>query len=163
MPPTAFEIRLDDVCRFYGFLDELEALRGGNRTLAGAHSRMDWRPRGWGDRVLHAADLEQHGGEVSVDGPGHAVGHPGGRSPCRWPRPTLRPRRVHQWWQILKADKLGYFVAWVIVTGPGAVLYTGSMLLYSTMILCVLVPFMVAPTGFYVGLVGAVLFGGVIS
>ena len=68
--------------------------------------------------------------------------------------------RVRQWWRILKADKLGYLIAWVIVAGLGAVLYTGAMLLYSTMVLCVLIPFLVAPIGFYVALIGAALFGG---
>ncbi len=67
--------------------------------------------------------------------------------------------RIRQWWRILKADKLGYFVAWVIVAGLLTVLYTGSMLLYATMILCFLIPFLVAPIGFYVALVGAALFG----
>lgn len=68
--------------------------------------------------------------------------------------------RIRQWWPILKADKLGYFIAWVIVAGLGAVLYTASILLYSTMVLCVLLPFLVAPVGLYVALVGAALFGG---
>jgi hypothetical protein len=67
--------------------------------------------------------------------------------------------RVRHWWRILKADKLGYFIAWVIVAGLIGVLYVGVMLGYYTLVLCFLVPFLVAPIGFYVALVAAALFG----
>jgi hypothetical protein len=67
--------------------------------------------------------------------------------------------RLRQWWRVLKRDKLGYFIAWVIVAGLMAVLYAGSMLLYSTMILCFVIPFLTAPISFYLSLVGAALFG----
>jgi hypothetical protein len=67
--------------------------------------------------------------------------------------------RLRQWWPVLKADKLGYFIAWVIVAGLLTVLYTASLLLYSTMIFCFLIPFLLAPIGLYVALVGAALFG----
>ncbi|MGD8399267.1 MAG: DUF4013 domain-containing protein [Anaerolineae bacterium] len=67
--------------------------------------------------------------------------------------------RVRQWWRILKADRLGYFVAWVVVAGLLAVLYVAALLFYSTMILCFLIPFLVAPIGFYLALVGAAVFG----
>jgi hypothetical protein len=68
--------------------------------------------------------------------------------------------RVRQWWRILKADKLGYFIAWVIIAGLVAVLYISVMLAYYTLVLCFLVPFLMAPIAFYVALVGAALFGG---
>jgi hypothetical protein len=67
--------------------------------------------------------------------------------------------RVRQWWRILKADKLGYFIAWVVVAGLMGVLYIGMMLGYYTLVLCFLLPFLAAPIGFYVSLIGAVLFG----
>jgi hypothetical protein len=67
---------------------------------------------------------------------------------------------VRQWWRILKADRLGYFIAWVIVAGLVGVLYLGMMLGYYTLVLCFLLPLLVAPVGFYVALVGAALFGG---
>jgi hypothetical protein len=67
---------------------------------------------------------------------------------------------VRQWWRILKADRLGYFIAWVIVAGLMGVLYLGVMLGYYTLVLCFLIPFVVAPVGLYVALVGAALFGG---
>jgi hypothetical protein len=67
--------------------------------------------------------------------------------------------RARQWWPILKTDKLGYFSAWVVVTGLIGILYMGSLVLYSTMILCFLIPLVMAPLGFYLSLVGAALFG----
>jgi len=67
--------------------------------------------------------------------------------------------RVRQWWRILWADKLGYFIGWVIVAGLFAVLYSGVMLAYYTIILCCLIPILTAPLSLYVLLVGAALFG----
>jgi hypothetical protein len=69
--------------------------------------------------------------------------------------------RVRQWWRILKADKWGYLAAWVIFAGIVAILYVGILVLYSTLILCVLIPIVAAPIGFYLALVGAALFGEV--
>jgi len=67
--------------------------------------------------------------------------------------------RVRQWWRILRTDKLGYFISWVIVAGLLAVLYSGAMLAYYTLILCCLIPILTAPITLYVLLVGAALFG----
>ena len=67
--------------------------------------------------------------------------------------------RVRQWWRILRTDKLGYFVSWVIVAGLLAVFYSGAMLAYYTIILCCLIPILTAPITLYVLLVGAALFG----
>jgi hypothetical protein len=67
--------------------------------------------------------------------------------------------QVRQWWRILWADKLGYFISWVIVAGLFAVLYSGVMLSYYTIILCCLIPILMAPITFYMLLVGAALFG----
>jgi hypothetical protein len=67
--------------------------------------------------------------------------------------------RLRQWWRVLTADKLGYFISWVIVAGLVGVLYVVSMLAYSTVVLCCLMPFLVAPISLYISLVGAGLFG----
>lgn len=67
--------------------------------------------------------------------------------------------RVRQWWRILKADKWGYLAAWVVFAGIMAILYVGILVLYSTLILCVLIPIVAAPISFYLALVGAALFG----
>ena len=67
--------------------------------------------------------------------------------------------RVRQWWHILKADKLGYFVTWIVMAGLIGMAYIGFMLAYSTLVLCCLLPFLMAPFGLYVTLVGSALFG----
>jgi len=67
--------------------------------------------------------------------------------------------RVRQWWRILRADKLGYFISWVIVAGLLATIYSGTMLAYFTLILCCLIPILTAPISLYLFLVGAALFG----
>ena len=67
--------------------------------------------------------------------------------------------RVRQWWRILRTDMLGYFISWVIIAGLFAVLYSGAMLAYYTIVLCCLIPILTAPITLYVLLVGAALFG----
>jgi len=67
--------------------------------------------------------------------------------------------RVRQWWGILKADKLGYFISWVIIAGLMGILYLILMLAYSTLVLCCLLPILMAPVGLYIMLIGAALFG----
>ncbi|NIV29339.1 MAG: DUF4013 domain-containing protein [Anaerolineae bacterium] len=67
--------------------------------------------------------------------------------------------RVRQWWRILWADKLGYFISWVVIAGLFGVLYSGVMLAYYTIILCCLIPILTAPLSLYLLLVGSALFG----
>lgn len=67
--------------------------------------------------------------------------------------------RVRQWWRIMKADKLGYFVTWVVMVGLIGMVYIGFMLAYSTLVLCCLLPILMAPFGLYIMLVGSALFG----
>lgn len=67
--------------------------------------------------------------------------------------------RLREWWRILRANKLGYFIAWVIVFGLYTVLNFGTMLLYYTVVLCCLMPIVAAPVLFYVGLVATAIFG----
>jgi hypothetical protein len=66
---------------------------------------------------------------------------------------------VRQWWSILRANVMGYLVAFVVTAGLGAVLYIAFILAYLSVIFCCLIPFLVAPIGFYVWLVSAALFG----
>jgi hypothetical protein len=68
--------------------------------------------------------------------------------------------RLRQWWPMLRVNALGYFVAWVILAGLMAMVYLGVILAYSTLILCCLIPLLLAPVGFYLWLVGAAVFGG---
>jgi hypothetical protein len=67
--------------------------------------------------------------------------------------------RVGEWWPFLRVNKLGYFVAWVVVFGLVAVLYLVITLAYYTCVLCCFIPLLAAPIGFYVSLISAALFG----
>ncbi len=67
--------------------------------------------------------------------------------------------RVREWWSLLRVDKLGYFIGWVMVAGLMGVLYFTFMIAYYSIILCCFMPILMAPIGFYVSLVGAALFG----
>jgi len=67
--------------------------------------------------------------------------------------------RVREWWSLLRVNKLGYFIAWVMVAGLMGVLYFVFMIAYYSIILCCFIPILMAPIGFYVSLVGAALFG----
>jgi hypothetical protein len=67
--------------------------------------------------------------------------------------------RFRQWWQLLRANPLGVFIAWVVVAGLMAILYLLVTPLYYTLVLCCAVPLLAAPVLFYVLLVGAAVFG----
>ncbi len=67
--------------------------------------------------------------------------------------------RAREWWPLLRANKLGYFIAWVIIGGLLFIFYTILMITYYTVILCFLIPFLVAPIGFYLSLITAAVFG----
>ena len=66
---------------------------------------------------------------------------------------------VREWWPLLRANKLGYLVAWIVTAGLGAIWYVLLMVLYMSAVLCCLIPIVGAPLGFYLMLVGAALFG----
>lgn len=61
--------------------------------------------------------------------------------------------------QIIRADKWGYLLSWVIVMGLVGVIYLAFMLLYFTVILCLFSYVFLAPLGFYAMLVAAAVFG----
>jgi len=67
--------------------------------------------------------------------------------------------QIREWWPIVMADKLGYFVAFVVVSGLLGLAYWAFMILYSTVILLCLGFLVIVPTVFYTMLVGAALFG----
>jgi hypothetical protein len=67
--------------------------------------------------------------------------------------------RLRQWLPALWKNKLGYFITWTILFGLFFILYLVFFLAYMTCILCWLIPFLMAPMGFYLGLVYAALFG----
>ena len=67
--------------------------------------------------------------------------------------------RVREWWPILSANRLGYFMAIVIVAGIFAIGYYAFFVLYSTLILLCLAFLVMPPIMFYSMLVGSALFG----
>jgi hypothetical protein len=67
--------------------------------------------------------------------------------------------RLGQWWPLLRANKLDYFIAWVNLAGLAAVLYTVTLLAYYSLILICLVIPLSAFIGYYLALVFAGLFG----
>jgi uncharacterized protein (DUF697 family) len=62
-------------------------------------------------------------------------------------------------WAILKANPWGYLIAWTIAIGLFGMLYIGFMIAYMSVVLCCLVPVVIAPAGFYLSAVSAALFG----
>jgi hypothetical protein len=66
---------------------------------------------------------------------------------------------LREWGRILRKDKWGYFIAWLLVAGLFGVLYLGFMLAYMTVILCMIGYLLLFPISFYLMLVSASLFG----
>ncbi len=67
--------------------------------------------------------------------------------------------QVRRWWALLKANKLGFCLAWVVLVGLYTILLYAVMILYYTLVLCALAPLLIMPLGFYLGLIAAALFG----
>ena len=62
-------------------------------------------------------------------------------------------------WALLWANALGYLIAWVVVIGLFGLIYLGFWIAYTSIVLCCLVPILMAPLGFYLSLLSAGLFG----
>jgi hypothetical protein len=69
--------------------------------------------------------------------------------------------RIGEWWRLLRLNAWDYFIAWVVIAGLGMILATALMLVYYTLVLICLVPFLSALIGFYLLLVHGSLFGQV--
>jgi hypothetical protein len=67
--------------------------------------------------------------------------------------------RAREWWPLLKVNKLGYFVAWVVIIGLYSVMSMASMVLMYSIVLCIAVPFALAPASLYLSVISAALFG----
>jgi hypothetical protein len=67
--------------------------------------------------------------------------------------------RVREWWPILSANALGYFIAFVIVMGIFGLMYAVFYVFYSTLVLACLAFIVMPPISFYASLVGGALFG----
>ena len=67
--------------------------------------------------------------------------------------------RLREWWPLLRVNKMGYFIGWVVILGLTTILYYALTLAYTTVILCFVIPLLMAPAGFYLSLISAALFG----
>jgi hypothetical protein len=67
--------------------------------------------------------------------------------------------RIREWWPLLRANKLGYFAAWVVVFGLMSIVYFAFAMAYYTLVLCCLIPLLAAPVNFYLSIIAAALFG----
>ncbi|HOT91478.1 MAG TPA: DUF4013 domain-containing protein [Anaerolineae bacterium] len=69
--------------------------------------------------------------------------------------------RFREWWPFLWRNKVVYLIAWALCGGLMLISYYGIMILYATLILCMLIPVVSAPLLFYCMLVWAATFGEV--
>ena len=67
--------------------------------------------------------------------------------------------RVREWWSIFRANIGGFLMAYVIVLAISVAFSFGISLLYLTLILCCLLPFIMAPATFYMLAIYGVVFG----
>jgi hypothetical protein len=61
--------------------------------------------------------------------------------------------------RLMRANPMGFFAAWVVYAGINALAYALSLVLYYTLVLACLLPFLLLPIVYYAVLVGAAEFG----
>ncbi len=66
--------------------------------------------------------------------------------------------RVKEWWPILKANFSGYLITFLITMGLFSVIYLLFMLMYMTVVLCALLPVVLAGAGFIFGVITYALY-----
>lgn len=66
---------------------------------------------------------------------------------------------IRKWLKILRKNKWGYFVTWVLVSGVTVILYTIITLMYYSVALCCLIPWVLPPVMLYTLAIYAALFG----
>jgi len=62
-------------------------------------------------------------------------------------------------WAALKANAWGYLIAWTVVIGLFGMLYIAFIAVYMSVVLCCLIPIIIAPAAFYLSTISAALFG----
>jgi len=67
--------------------------------------------------------------------------------------------RIREWWRIVRANWAGFALAYVIAMGLGMVVYTAMTVLYMTLVLCVVIPFVLAPLEVYLVMIAGAVFG----
>jgi hypothetical protein len=66
---------------------------------------------------------------------------------------------VSGWWRNFKANLGGYLITYVLLVGILGIMYLGFYLMYMTLVLCWLLPFILSAFAVYAGFVSAALFG----
>ena len=61
--------------------------------------------------------------------------------------------------RMARANPGGYIVAWLILAGMLAFMYCATLIVYYTLVLACLIPFLILPASFYILLIAAALFG----
>jgi hypothetical protein len=69
--------------------------------------------------------------------------------------------RVTEWWSIFKANIGGYLIAYVLLLGTTMLMTIAFQLLYFTIVLCCLIPFIASLISVYIGVVMGAIFGQV--
>ena len=67
--------------------------------------------------------------------------------------------RISEWWGIFKANIAGFLIAYVILMGMWMALAVATQILYFTIVLCCLVPFIMIIALLYMMILGSVMFG----
>jgi len=67
--------------------------------------------------------------------------------------------RLKEWWTIFKANVGGFMLAYLIVFAVSMVLNSLIALVYCTIILCCIAPFLTAPVTLYTLIMSGALFG----
>ncbi len=69
--------------------------------------------------------------------------------------------QIGKWWKIFRANFSGFVAALIIMIGVYSVMIFGIQILYMTVVLCLLIPLIMAPVGFYIRLIMFALLGEV--
>jgi len=67
--------------------------------------------------------------------------------------------RIREWWRIVRANRAGFALAYVIVMGLAGVAYFATTVLYVTLVLCCLIPFVLTPIYVYLLMIAGAVFG----
>jgi hypothetical protein len=66
--------------------------------------------------------------------------------------------RIREWWPIFRANLSGYLISYVLILGFWMVLNFAMQILYFTVVLCCLIPFMTISVLMYLMIIASVLF-----
>ena len=67
--------------------------------------------------------------------------------------------RVREWWHIFKANLGGYLISYILMMGTFFLLTFAFQIIYMTIILCCLIPFVMSLISFYISIFMGAIFG----